>query len=95
MIEYTRCFEPEYPGQWRPGVILTDDRCHYFRAPYAKLLKHPAKLDHELPWRGLVVSGRRETRGHFSTAHKAFRWASGLLRANITGGRYGIYGEWL
>jgi hypothetical protein len=94
MIECTSYSEPEYPGQWMPGIILTDDRDTYSTdTPYAKLLRHPAKLDHERPWRCLVACGGHSTRAHFRTARRAFRWASGLLRATITGGRYGIYGK--
>jgi len=93
MIECTRYSELDSLTQWRPGVIITDDRDTFrLRTPYAKLLRHPAKLDHERPWRGMVAYGSTTTRAYFPTAREAFRWASGLLRATITGGRFGVYG---
>ena len=93
MIECTRYSELDSLTQWRLGVIITDTRDTYTTGtPYAKLLRHPAKLDHERPWGALVTYGTTTSYAHFRTARRAFRWASSLLRATITGGRYGVYG---
>ena len=102
MIECTRYSEIKeshsvrlgcFDRVWSPGVLIRDDRGYLeHREPYAKLLRHPAKLDHERPWGALVTYGTTSTRSHHRTARRAFRWASSLLRATITGGMCGEYG---